>query len=211
LEFIMASKAEISDDTIARLVKDHLERMSDEGKIKRHVKKHGAGYVKLTAAIGALTVAINGYATLQEDNLTLAKQNRVLFQAVATKVNGMAEKLAYIEGRMEGLKPGEAVEAAEEKIRAIEPSTGASSPAPPRKAKTKKRGKKKEKVGAVSGAPEAMADFVMTESDIVQVQRMMPPALKVDAYERLPERLSDLIELEAQAQEQAQEQVQEGL
>jgi len=200
----MAPKVEISDETITRLIKDHLEKESEEPRLKRHMKRNWFGYTKLVAAIGALTAAINGYAELQGQNLNLAKENRVLFQALATKMNGMAERLAYMEGRFDGMSSEEAAEAVEEIITPLEPngtyeegegaaeaaSDDVEEPTSPRKGKKKRRDKPtKAKATIAAGAP--------------QVQ--MKPAIKVKAYEQLPEDLSELIEIEDQVQEQMQE------
>jgi hypothetical protein len=147
------------------------------------------GYAKLAAAIGALAVAINAYTDLQKENLDLAKENRVLFQAVATKVNSMAEELAYMRGRVDGMRPEEAERAAEEKITVIEPTAPANKPKP--SSRGKKTGMSKpRKAASTPKRPPA---------------QQRAPALKVDAYEQLPEDLGELIELEQQAQEKSSE------
>lgn len=185
-------KIDIPDDVLVRAVREHMERGSNDGGVKKHVKKHGVGYTKLIATIAALTVAINAYTDLQKENLSLAKENRVLFQAVATKVNGMAEELAYMRGRVDGMKHGEAEEAIEDRIKSIEPNGTHDTPTP-RKGKRKRKDKPPK--------AEGVAHVTMKPGQVQQTA----PALKVSAYEQLPEDLAELIELEAQAQEQAQE------
>ena len=84
-------------------------------KTKRTVKRVWDGS-KLVVAIVSLTAAINGYMELSKKSVQLSEQNALLFKALSTKVNGMAEKLAYMEGRMDGLTPKAAKEAVKEKI-----------------------------------------------------------------------------------------------
>lgn len=66
--------------------------MTEEGKqqVRRNVWAGG----KLAAAIGVLTVALNGYYHLLE------RQADMLF-VMSTKLNALSEKVAYLEGRME--------------------------------------------------------------------------------------------------------------
>jgi len=200
----MAPKVEISDETISRLVKEHLAKESDEGGVKKHVRRHGMGYAKLSAAVVGLTVAINAYSVLEKENVELArknleisKENRVIFQAVATKVNALAERTAYVEGRLEGKKPQAAENAIKERIKPLKP---------------KRRGG----VGSTGAIPSKAKGKAMTkarppEDDTVAVvahmqMQMLPPAIEVDAYEQLPEDLEELIEIdEDMAQEQYQD------
>lgn len=171
-------EVKLSDDLIARLVREHYEKGANDGRLKKHAKKHGMGYAKLAAAVVALTAAVNGYADLQKENLTLAKQNRVLFQAVASKVNGMAERLAYVEGRLEGLKPKEATEAMEEKI----------TPFKPRPASDKPRMKAKAMHEPIEDDMEDAPEPVVEHQPI--------QTMKMNAYEQLPENLSELMQVQ---------------
>lgn len=207
----MAPKVEISEETISRLVKDHLSKESDEGGVKKHVRKHGLGYAKLTASIGALTVALNAYSILEKENVELAKknleisqqtqviaqQNRVIFQAVSTKVNGMAERLAYVEGRLEGKKPKAAEKAIKERVKPIRRNGGGTGSTGV--IHTKAKGKTMTKARPVNDTVAVVASMDMQ-------QQMMQPSINVEAYDVLPEDLDELIEIE---EEMAQEQYQD--
>jgi hypothetical protein len=62
--------------------------------IKDHVRRNRAGYAKLVGAITALTTAITGY-------LELERNNRIVYQTLAAKVNLMAEELSHLKGQNE--------------------------------------------------------------------------------------------------------------
>ena len=66
-------------------------------------------FAKLAMAIGALATAITGYVEVRrnQDNL---------LQAVSDKVNAMALKMAYLEGRIDGLNPKDAAKEASLKV-----------------------------------------------------------------------------------------------
>lgn len=68
--------------------------MAETG-VKRHVRERGPGYLKLAAAVGALTAAINGYVEIQ-------RNQEILLQTLAARINHLTAKVAYLEGRMEG-------------------------------------------------------------------------------------------------------------
>jgi len=200
----MAPKVELADAVIEQLVKDHLHRESETHVVAKHAKRHGLGYAKLAAAIGALVVAINGYTALQKTNTNLAKENRVLFNAVAKKVNSMSEELAYLRGRVEGMKHEEATEAVEEKIKPLEANGVDEPPVDIRRPRTKG----KSKFRPMSRPVEGHATHVVIEGDqeLVEIRQVLQaPVLKVRAYDQLPVDLSELLELEEQAQEQLQE------
>lgn len=59
-----------------------------------YVKGHGGSYLKIAAAIGALATAVNGYVELQQNQ-------EALLQTMATKLNALTTKVAYLEGRLE--------------------------------------------------------------------------------------------------------------
>ena len=191
----MAPKVELSDELVSKLVKEHFEKESETHAVAKHAKKHGMGYVKLTAAIGALVVAINGYTALQKKNINLAKENRVLFNAVAKKVNSMSEELAYMRGRVEGMKHDEATEAIEETVKPLEAHDTPVNIRRPR-GKSKFRPMSRPTEGHTTVNVEG-------DTDLVEVQQA--PVLKVNAYDQLPVDLGELLELEEQAQEQVQE------
>lgn len=193
----MVPKIEVSDAVIEQLVKDHLHRESEIHSVTKHAKKHGLVYIKFTIAIGALVIAINGYTDLQERNVSLAKENRVLFNAVAKKVNGMAEELAYMRGRVDGMKHKEAANAVKEKIKSIVPIPVAEPPVGIR------RPRGTRKFGPMSQPSMGIMAHVAIEEN----QILLAPALQVNAYDALPEDLADLLVLEDQAQEQLQEEL----
>lgn len=62
--------------------------------IGTHVKKYGGDYAKLIAAVTALIVAVTGY-------LELAGKDEVVYQALSSKVNSMAEELSELKGQNE--------------------------------------------------------------------------------------------------------------
>ena len=62
---------------------------------KQQVRRNVWAGGKLAAALGVLTVALNGYYHLLE------RQEDMLF-VMSTKLNALSEKVAYLEGRMEG-------------------------------------------------------------------------------------------------------------
>lgn len=64
--------------------------MAETG-VKRHVRERGPGYLKLAAALGALTAAINGYVEIQ-------RNQEVMLQTLATRINQLTAKVAYLEG-----------------------------------------------------------------------------------------------------------------
>jgi hypothetical protein len=72
-----------------------------EGGARKHVRAYGGNYLKLAAAIGALATAVNGYVDLQ-------KNQEVLLQTLATRLNSLSAKVAYLEGRIGVDTPGEA-------------------------------------------------------------------------------------------------------
>jgi hypothetical protein len=57
-----------------------------------HVKKYGGGYATLIGAITALIVAINGY-------LELMRKDELVYEALSSKVNYMAEELSELKGQ----------------------------------------------------------------------------------------------------------------
>lgn len=62
-------------------------------------------FAKLAVAIGALSAAINGYIQVRKD------QNNLL-EVMSDKVDAIVLKVAYLEGRMEGLNPRAAADEA---------------------------------------------------------------------------------------------------
>lgn len=65
-----------------------------EGRVGAHVKRYGGDYVKLIAAVTALVVAVNGY-------LELAGKDEVVYQALSSKVNRMAEDISGLKAQNE--------------------------------------------------------------------------------------------------------------
>ena len=201
----MTPKVEISDDTIAKLVKDHLGRQSDERGVRRHVKRNAGGYARLVAALGALTVAINGYAELSKQSAVLGDQNALAFQALATKVNSMAERMAYMQGRLDGLRHEEAEDAVELKLEEFDVDEEVEDAV--KKARVGSSGsfsgggagdftvEEEPEVAAVTGdlAPKALEPLVRASRYI-----------QIDAFEQLPEDIGELIQVQEQIQEQIQ-------
>ena len=119
------------------------------------------------------------------------------FQAVASKVNSMAERLAYVEGRLEGKKPKAAEKAIKEKVKPIKRTGGGGGGGSTEVSSTKAKGK-----GMTKARPPI--DDRVAKVTSMGVQQM--PAISVDAYDLLPEDLDELIEID---EEMAQEQYQD--
>lgn len=170
-----------------------------------HLKKHGGNYAKLIAAISALTAAVNGY-------LDLAKKNELVYQALASKVNNMAEELAHVKGQNQVMliflaqKHGmedmlEEMGAAGAPVRSPASSVAGSPAMHDEPEMDEPASEGDEAVEAAEASPEAHADVV--------VEAAPPPKPKaekrvvVQAYQQLPANVEDLV------QEQKQLQVQE--
>jgi len=197
----MAPKVEISDETIAKLVKEHLEKQSNESGVKRHMKRNAGGYMRLVAALGTLTAAINGYAELKERSVELSEQNALSFKALSSKVNKMAEKMAYLQGRLEGLNSERAEEAVELKIRKFDLEEKTEQVVA--KVREEKRVRDEDEAEALTTAShkaKMKSKAVDKIPDQMQVQRH----IEIDAFEELPEELDELMEVEEMAQEQFQ-------
>lgn len=173
-----------------------------------HLKKHGGNYAKLIAAISALTAAVNGY-------LDLAKKNELVYQALASKVNNMAEELAHVKGQNQVMliflaqKYGmedmlDEMGAAETPARAPA-SSMASAPAmhdEPEMDEPTPAGD--EAVEAAESSPEAHTEVVV-EAAPPPPPKPKPKAEKrvvVQAYQELPQNLDDLVQVQEQLQVQ---------
>lgn len=174
-------------------------------KTKRTVKRVWDGS-KLVMAIGALTAAVNGYMELSKKSVQLSEQNALLFKALSTKVNGMAEKMAYIEGRIDGLDRSEAEKAVKEKIierpvrapasfgtgggsdESMEGALGVMHDEPEVAAATAPE--------PVPEKPKAMDKPPKQEQQVDQRQEV-----QYKAYEQLPNDLEALIQVQQQQQE----------
>jgi len=93
-----------------------IEQPSDRpaGKTKVRI----VNFTKLAIAIGALAAAVNGYVQVRKD------QNNFL-ETVSDKLNAITMKVAYLEGRVDGLSARDARHAAERRVLA------AADPVPP--------------------------------------------------------------------------------
>lgn len=90
--------------------------MAEGAEKKVRVTINAASLLKIAAAISALAAAINGYVQIRQD------QNNML-QVISDKVEAIVLKVAYLEGRVDGLSPKEARKEAERRV------TEASAPA----------------------------------------------------------------------------------
>jgi hypothetical protein len=85
-------------------------------------------FAKLAGAIVALTTAVTGYVQVRRD------QNTML-EAIATKVNDLTLKVAYLEGRLDGLSHQDAADLAQSKAAAPQasplPEVKPAEPPPP--------------------------------------------------------------------------------
>ncbi|MGW8178180.1 MAG: hypothetical protein ACWGQW_05340 [bacterium] len=159
---------------------------------KKNLKRAWDGS-KLIMAIGALTAAVNGYTDLSKKSVQLSEQNAALYKALSTKVNDMAERLAFLEGRIEGLNKKEAHRAARRKLW------------------------HKEEKPAGGGIGEEAAEMMDESEGAVEVEaaappeperapasiEMAPPPLKekIKAYEQLPDNLEALMQNQQQVQQ----------
>jgi hypothetical protein len=162
-------------------------------------------YAKLVGAITALTAAINGY-------LDLEKKNALVYQALASKVNHMAEELSELKGqnqvmmiflaRKEGMTDMlEAMEAEPERA-------PASSPRPVRDDPEEAAEEVSEEAAEafLSGESGEEVAFVgTTEVSVESEEEPEPKAEKrvvVQAYQELPANLDDLVQVQEQLQVQ---------
>ena len=177
---------------------------------KKTVKRAWDGG-KLILAITALTAAVNGYRDLSAKSVQLSEQNALAFKALSSKVNKMAERMAYMQGRLDGLNESEAEDAVELKIEKFDATERIEDGV--RDAKREKEARRSPRphtavatdLGDEDGVPDDLvAEVAMMEDspNQMQVQRH----IEIDAFEQLPEDLEELIDV----QEQIQEQVQEG-
>lgn len=70
------------------------KRPTSGRRVREHMRNHRAGYVKLVGALTALATAVTGY-------LELEKSDKLVYKALTTKVNLMAEELASLKGQNE--------------------------------------------------------------------------------------------------------------
>lgn len=148
---------------------------------------------KLVMAIGALTAAINGYAELSQKSVKLSEQNAALYQALSSKVNSMAEKLAYLQGRVDGLNSAEASEAVKDKIKPLSAPEPAPEPSPTGGGVEDMMDEMDEGANAEPDpfGPEAVED----ESPAMAKpppSRRPRHSFQVEAYQQLPENLKEL-------------------
>lgn len=157
------------------------------GKIKEHAKKNVANYTKVIAALATLTAAVNGY-------LNLAEQNELMLQALGSKLNSLAVKVAYMEGRLD-VAPYEA-----RVIESMKPKIGKHHSSPVKRAVSKAMDKPKalfvpSKEVETATHTEAVAKLVA----VSPIQRQMQ--VQFDAYDEVPLSMEDL---KTEAQEQVQ-------
>jgi len=86
--------------------------MAEGTEKKIRVTINMAAVLKLAAAITALAAAINGYVQIRKD------QNNML-EVISDKVDAIVLKVAYLEGRVDGLTPKEAAKEAERRIQVL--------------------------------------------------------------------------------------------
>lgn len=91
--------------------------MTEQEVKKEKTKVRVINLTKLVVALGALTAAINAYVQVRKD------QNNLL-EVMSDKVDAIVLKVAYLEGRIEGLSPKDA---ATEATKRVQP---APAPAP---------------------------------------------------------------------------------
>lgn len=182
--------------------------MTDQEKkerTKKNVKRVWDGS-KLVMAIGALTAAVNGYMELSKKSVQLSEQNAALYKALSSKVNGMAERLAYMEGRIDGLSSEEAEEAVKDKI----------GPRPARAPASEEAmggggvledlmGDEPEPEAAAATAP-ASEEFDDEPVAVLKAAPPPPPMMQqqqqYQAYEELPDNLEALMQDQEQVQEE---------
>lgn len=147
--------------------------------IREHVQRNKAGYAKLVGAITALTTAIAGYTEL-------ARNNQVVYQTLAAKVNSMAEELSWLKGQNELMliflqaKLGGEIVPPEE-VRDM------ATPAPP-----EPRDRAPEGVGAVRGASRKSPPK-RREKPSEKPPKELQREVVVDAFKKLPPNLEALI------------------
>lgn len=147
------------------------------------LKSRAALTTKLIAAIGTLTVAINGYMDLQE-------QNQLVLQALGSKLNNLSQRVA----RMEGFVVGVTMEKA-----------SADTPAKPIRYDDDFPEPIEEHAVAV-----VAAEIPEDELEMVEVMAAPEPApkkvkkakLNIDAYEDVPMDMDSLEQMQVQAQEE---------
>lgn len=148
--------------------------------IREHVQRNKAGYAKLVGAITALTTAIAGYTEL-------ARNNQIVYQTLATKVNSMAEELSWLKGQNELMliflqaKLGGEI---------VPPTTTRDEATPaPRSPPPEERGSAR---GAIRKAPPVRSER-LPEKPPKELQKELQKEIVVDAFKKLPPNLEALM------------------
>jgi hypothetical protein len=158
---------------------------------KKTVKKVWDGS-KLIMAIGALTAAIDGYADLSKKSVQLSEQNAALYKALSGKVNDVAERLAFLEGRIDGLNKEAAQRAVHRKLWRKEKEEPVDSDAD----------------GAVEVESDEPSEAAHDEPAAMgsppppSVTAAPPPQVQIKAYEQLPDNLEALMQEQKQVQQE---------
>lgn len=141
---------------------------------KARVRKHTINGAKLVTAITALTFAVSGY-------LELAKRNELVYRALASKVNNMAEELSEVKGQNQVLmifvqaRMGSMMESMPADASPVEPDF-------------------------FDGGLKSVSIQGMESYDEIEAEEEETTKMVIQAYQELPESLDDLMLVQEQLQ-----------
>jgi hypothetical protein len=166
--------------------KEKVEGPTEEKAVNGSRKKLVWAILKLVAAIGVLTAAVNNYLDQENKNAELGRQNALILQALGSKVNNLGNEVSYIKGRLDSLP-------------AFRPSHHRLEQPPPVRPVGMAPAPKEDEV-----EPAGVLGEVEVTSDAPEPERSKEdkaPPLRIDAFEDVPTSLKDLQQMQVDLKE----------